>query len=231
MKTLLINGSPKGERSDTMHLTKAFLEGAKLTDVEVIDISKLNVRGCMGCYTCWTKTPGKCVIKDEMADILPKFISAKVIIWSFPLYACHFPGQMKCFMDRMLPLSMPEMDTGHESGNHPTRFDMSAIKGAYISTCGFWTARGNYDSIISLLERNGGNHADFTIFSGQGALFGEADSDPELKQLVESYLNLVRRAGEELMNGKISEETHVALCRPLLPKEIYESFANTSWDE
>jgi len=31
-----------------MHLTRTFVEGAKWTDVETIDISKINVRGCKG---------------------------------------------------------------------------------------------------------------------------------------------------------------------------------------
>ena len=30
-----------------------------------IDLSSLKIRNCIGCFGCWTKTPGCCVIRDE----------------------------------------------------------------------------------------------------------------------------------------------------------------------
>ncbi len=28
-----------------------------------IDLSKLRISNCIGCFGCWTKTPGKCVYR------------------------------------------------------------------------------------------------------------------------------------------------------------------------
>ncbi|MCL2841583.1 MAG: flavodoxin family protein [Defluviitaleaceae bacterium] len=233
MKVIALNGSPRSERSSTMKLTRAFLEGTQWTDTEIIDISKLNVRGCTGCYSCWTKTPGKCVINDDMTDILPKLIEADIIIWSFPLYSCSFPGQMKCFMDRRLPIALPFMDESSATGEHPLRHDLSKQRHFFISTCGFWTAEGNYDSVIKMLEHGGkgANHEDFTIFCGQGGLFEAADmaDDMGLNALVEGYLNTMRQAGSEYANGGMKKETRDLLSQPLIPKEAYESAANASW--
>ena len=67
MNILVLNGSPKGERSNTLKLAKAFLEGFTQTqsaDTEIVDIYKLNIRECLGCFACWSKTPGKCAITD-----------------------------------------------------------------------------------------------------------------------------------------------------------------------
>jgi len=228
MKVLVVNGSPKGEKSATMYLTRAFLEGAGWTDAEIIDISKVNVKGCNGCYSCWEKTPGKCVINDDMARFLPKLIEADVVITSFPLYGCYFPGQLKCFMDRMLPISLPFMDKEAESGGHPLRHDLSKRRQFFISTCGFWTADGNYDSIIKLFERGGAkvNHKAFTIFCGQGGLFGEVDAE----EYTNAYLDTVRKAGSEFAAGEISEETQMILTQPILPREVYERAADESWE-
>mgnify|MGYP004490311797 CR=1 FL=1 len=41
MKTLVLNGSPRREKSDTMHITRAFLDGVKEVapqDVHIVDI-------------------------------------------------------------------------------------------------------------------------------------------------------------------------------------------------
>jgi len=228
MKVLVINGSPRSEQSATMHLTNAFLEGAGWTNAEVIDISKSNVRGCTGCYSCWEKTPGKCVIDDDMKNFIPKLVEADVVITSFPLYSCYFPGQLKCFMDRMLPLALPFMDKEAESGGHPLRYDLSKQRQFYISTCGFWTAEGNYDSIIALFGRGGSDidHRDFSIFCGQGGLFG----DPELGEYTASYLDAVKKAGSEFANGAISKETKELLSQTILPREVYENAADESWE-
>ena len=229
MKVLVINGSPRSERSNTMHLTRAFLEGAGWKDAEVIDISKLEIKGCKGCFSCWTKTPGKCVIQDSMAKCLPKLIEADVVIWSFPLYSCFFPGDMKNFMDRRLPMGLPYMDKGAESGGHPARYDLSKQRHFYISTCGFWTAKGNYDSIIALFNRDGAheNYKEFTIFCGQGGLF---EAGEEAKEVTDPYLDIVRRAGKECITGGISEEVQALLSKPILPREVYEGFADGSWE-
>ena len=43
MNILVINGSPKGERSDTLKITKAFLEGIGET-AEIVDTMKVDVK-------------------------------------------------------------------------------------------------------------------------------------------------------------------------------------------
>ena len=53
MKILVINGSPRGERSNTLRVTNAFLRGmARSADisVETVDISKMDIRPCLGCF-------------------------------------------------------------------------------------------------------------------------------------------------------------------------------------
>lgn len=35
---------------------------------------------CIGCYGCWTRKPGECVINDHMAQINRTFNSSDVVI-------------------------------------------------------------------------------------------------------------------------------------------------------
>ncbi|MEN6340292.1 MAG: hypothetical protein ABFD03_09225 [Clostridiaceae bacterium] len=51
MNILVINGSPRGERSVTLKITRAFLEGMGET-AEIIDTMQVNVKPCLGCLSC-----------------------------------------------------------------------------------------------------------------------------------------------------------------------------------
>ncbi len=223
MKILVLNGSPKGETSNTLQLTRAFLEGAHWTDAEIIDVAKANIKGCLGCFACWNKTPGKCVISDGIPAILNKLIAADVILWSFPLYYFGVPGPLKNLIDRQLPLSLPFM-TDEASGGHPPRYDRTGQRHILISTCGFWTPTGNYDGVLSMFHHMLG-HSYTTLFCGQGELFRV----PELKDRTEAYLEAVRQAGAEYAAGGISAETTAILAEPLYPRDVFERMADASW--
>lgn len=234
MKILLINGSPKGERSNTLKLSNAFIDGIRENYhestysspliVERINVKTLNIMPCLGCFACWKDTPGKCCIKDDMQNVLEKILWADLVIWSFPLYYFSLPGKLKTLIDRQLPLNLPFMDGDTEGGGHPSRYDMTGKKTVLISTCGFYTAKGNYNSVIAQFDRMCGKGYQ-SIFCAQGELF-RVD---ELKKRTDEYLDLVKVAGREFLSGGISKSTLNKLEEPLYPKDVFEAMADTSW--
>lgn len=234
MKILAINGSPKGKRSNTWRLTSAFLEGitiqeendgAQAPGIETLNIGSLNIKPCLGCFSCWSKTPGKCCIHDDMQGVIDKILWADVVVWSFPLYYFGLPGQLKTLIDRQLPMSLPFMCTETESGGHPSRYDMSGKRTVVISTCGFYTAQGNYDCVTSLYDRLCGKGGYTAIFCGQGELFRVK----ELSERTDEYLSWVKKAGQEFASGGISGETRGKLDRNLFPRDVFEAMADASW--
>lgn len=236
MNILIINGSPKGTASNSYKLAKAFLEGMKQSvlnagneiTVEEMQVNRLDIKPCLGCFSCWNKTPGKCCIQDDMQKVLEGLLWADVTIWSFPLYYFTVPGGLKSLIDRQLPLVLPFMVENKDqtgNGSHPTRYDMSGKKTVIISTCGFYTAEGNYDGVYSLFDHVCGKGQYTTIFCGQGELF----RIPELSQRTNEYLGYVKAAGKEYLEGGITGETREELNKLLYPKEVFESWADASW--
>lgn len=234
MNILAINGSPKGKRSNTWCLTSAFLDGIiawaengrkQAPAIETLSVSALDIKPCLGCFSCWSKTPGKCCIHDDMRAVIEKILWADVIIWSFPLYYFGLPGQLKNLIDRQLPMSLPFMSTETESGGHPSRYDMSGKRTVVVSTCGFYTAKGNYGCVTSLFDRLCGKGGYTAIFCGQGELFRVK----ELADRTDEYLSWVRKAGEEFASGEISTETRGKLDRSLFPRDVFEAMADASW--
>lgn len=228
MKILLINGSPKGKRSNTYRLAQAFKEGISEktdTEYEEICVRDTEIKTCLGCFSCWNKTPGKCVVNDDMEEILEKILWADTVIWSFGLYYFNVPGKLKMLIDRQLPHVMPFMVKDSKSGGHSSRYDMSGKRHVVISTCGFYTAKGNYGSVNDMFSHFCGKDGYDKIYCGQGELFRV----PELKERTEEYLNYVRCAGREFAQGKISQETSKRLEALLFPKEVFEIMADASW--
>jgi multimeric flavodoxin WrbA len=232
MNILVLNGSPKGENSNTFKLTQAFIDGiatGQNHSIDTITVSEKTIVPCRGCFCCWEKTPGKCSITDDMSGILEKYIQADLVIWSFPLYYYSVPGIVKNLIDRLLPLNLPFMteradDLG--SGSHPSRYDLSGKKYVILSTCGFYSAQGNYDGVQNLFDHIYGKGNYTSIFCGQGELFRV----PELREQTGGYLELVKQAGTEYIKGGIKEKTENALQELLFPKETFEEMADTSWN-
>jgi hypothetical protein len=118
------------------------------------------------------------------------------------------------------------MSKGNESGGHPPRFDLSHQRHVVISTCGFWTSEGNYDSVTALFDHMCGVGKYAKIFCGQGELFRV----PELRNRTDAYLEIVSRAGAEFAGGGgIAAKTLAELSVPLYPREAFEQMADASW--
>ena len=236
MKILLINGSPKGAKSNSLRLAHSFLDGIRdhesererAVEVEELHLNTLRIAPCKGCFACWKQTPGTCCMEDDMQAVIKGLLAANLVIWSFPLYYYSVPGPLKNLIDRQLPMSLPfmcESRDGNGSGGHPSRYDRSMVKHVLISTCGFYSAEGNYDSVTRMFDHVLGQGKYTSIFCGQGELFRVK----ELSARTDAYLAAVRQAGKEYAGGRIREETETKLKALLYPREVFEKMADASW--
>jgi putative NADPH-quinone reductase len=220
MKILVINGSPKAGNSDTLKVTKAFLQGMGETG-EIIHTSKVNVKPCLGCLACWLKTRGVCVQKDDMTAILEKYKAADLVIWSTPLYFFSIPSNCKAVMDRLLPLDTIAMvvdDNGRTE--HVGRVKLQT-KHLLIAGCGFPDREGNFDGLIFMFQRGFGNIP--MILCREAPLLG----DEPRRDVADKYLSFATKAGAEYKaTGTISATTQAALDAPMMPPDKYRQGAN-----
>ncbi len=99
-KVIVISTSLRGGSNSDM-LADRFIDGAKTAgnDVEKISLAGKNIQFCKGCLGC--QKLGRCVIKDDVNDIMAKVLKADVICWATPIYYYEMSGQMKTLIDRM----------------------------------------------------------------------------------------------------------------------------------
>jgi len=112
MKILGVVASPKGERSQTLRLVQAVLEGAEAAgaDVECIDLCTLKIKYCIACGACYVK--GKCIHKDDFEALYAKLLGADSMVWGSPNYFSSVSAQMKTLIDRMADTIHCQLFTG-----------------------------------------------------------------------------------------------------------------------
>lgn len=236
MRIIVLNGSPRGARSNTHTIVKPFLEGAQEAGAETenVFLVEKNIRHCRGCYVCWVKTPGRCIIEDDVADLIASMASADVIVLATPLYVDNVSGIMKQFLDRLIPSADPHFykDENGES-KHVLRDGMIGNKKfVVISNCGF--PEVSQFQVLRLyfrrVMRNMGGELAGEIYRTQGELFPLRM--PGISSILDGYLEQVHQAGRELVEtGAISEATSAQLEQPLIPEAFYSDGANRWWDK
>ncbi|MCD4708946.1 MAG: flavodoxin family protein [Candidatus Sabulitectum sp.] len=231
MKIVAFNGSPRGSAGNTHIMVENFLAGAEKAGAETENILLVekNIGYCRGCFACWLKTPGKCVVRDDMEELLEKF-SSDIVVFATPLYVDNVTGIMKNFMDRMIPRLEPFFDKD-ENGEckHSERTGHSPGF-VVISNCGF--PEMAHFQVLKLLfkrvARNAGSRITAEIYRDGGGLL--ANPMPILKPFLHHYKKLLQKAGGEVVTGgRISDKTQAKLEKPIVPPEQYIRTANKSF--
>ncbi len=233
MYILAVNGSPRGRRSNTDRILQPFLEGARAAgaETETVYLADLKINPCRGCFTCWTKTPGVCVHRDDMAALLPKLRRADAVVYATPLYVFTVSGLMKNFMDRHLPDLDPHIVRRGDHYIHPPRHSNGPPrqKVVLISNCGF-PERHHFSALVETFRRftdNPDTELAATILCAGGELLAQE----ALRESLRWYTDAARRAGEEFVrHGHILPETQAVLDTPLAEPEVYAQMANLWWD-
>ena len=224
MKILVLNGSPKRERSDTMHITSAFLAGmneAGPQEAHTIHVIDTHIEYCTGCFTCM-HNGGKCVHNDDMGAILEEILSSDLLIWSFPLYCYGMPAPLKALLDRTLPLSSMAMQKVGERCAHVGQADLTRLRYLMICGCGFPNSKHNFEPAVAQFKLCfPGAHTILTI--PESPMFGA----PEAAVVTEPRLALVKRAGEQYARtGRIEDALLAEIGAPMIPEEQYAAIVN-----
>ena len=126
MKRVIVISTSLRRGSNSDMLADQFVAGAKAAgnNVEKISLVGKNIQFCKGCMACQKAASereqnqacldsaereqarpkvklGRCVIKDDVNDIMAKVLEADVVAWATPIYYYGMSGQMKTLIDRM----------------------------------------------------------------------------------------------------------------------------------
>lgn len=227
MRIIAFNSSPRdNQTSKTELVLQKFLEGARRAgaETETLYLRNYKIKHCLGCFSCWVKTPGRCIQKDDMAELLERYLSANLAVLATPLYHYNMNARMKMFIERTLPLVSPLFSDRGDRTGHALRV-AKVPRVAVVSVCGFPEQEHfralslNMHMILKdLLVAEIYRHT------------SEALTAPPLAAKVSDVLAAVARAGEELVrDGKVKSETLAAAAQDLAPREVIIQMTNEHW--
>ena len=231
MKIVVFNGSPRKEKSCTMRLTDAFLDGMRAhldgagepCEIERVNIEDLHIIPCRGCLSCWGRTAGRCVIEgDDALGSMQKILAADVVVGSFPLHFCGMPGPMKTWLDRLLPLVKTYLGGNLRDGEplHGMRYDMSGKKLVLVSCCGYGEVDPMYDAVRAQFDGICGKGKYTPLFCAQGETLrvsGDA-------RMISVRLSQMREAGREFAaTGSVSAATIETIAKPMFSQKTFRT--------
>ncbi len=233
-RILALNGSPRAGAGVTSRLLEPLLAGMRDAgaETELIRVRELSLEPCIGCFSCWVQTPGRCIHNDGMKRGLEAWAAADLVVIGTPVYHGTMTGLMKTFLDRLLPYYEPwlvpsaymEGASGHPArGSEPGRMVL-------VSPCGF-PGFHNFDALVYTFRHIARMHG--MEISGEILRpFAEPLRLKALRGLFDEYFETVRAAGREIISsGAIAEGTRAALARDMLPGKLLQKheMANEHW--
>lgn len=82
------------------------------------------LKHCIGCFECWTKTPGVCIQKNsDSTEFLKAIYKSDIILYVSKITFGGFSSEIKNYVDRFLPISHPDFVIKNGEMHHKPRYN------------------------------------------------------------------------------------------------------------
>jgi hypothetical protein len=105
-----------------MRIAETWLRGREWT-VRSHVLRELEIAPCMGCFGCWIKTPGECVIADAGRDVARSIVQSDLLVYLTPIQFGGYSYELKKAVDRSIPTLSPLFYKVKGEVHHKKRYD------------------------------------------------------------------------------------------------------------
>ena len=211
-------------------LLGAVQQGAKAQTIQLVT---KKIQPCSNCGMCFYKTPGRCVLKDDMAQLIESFMASDIVIFATPLYIDNVSALMKTFIDRLMPILEPHYEKDTDGRYRRCRRFKKYPKFVVIASCAM-PEQTNFEPLRLFFQRMARTmYTEIVgeIYLGAAGILRLSREDLRLRPAVSEYKKLLQAAGKELvLAGNIGPQTEAKLAEPIIDADLYAQYANKLWD-
>jgi multimeric flavodoxin WrbA len=134
VKITVLNGNPDARNIEFEDYLKK-LSDALVSDNHVVTIlilRDINVKYCIGCWGCWLKTPGECIVTDGSRDICLEYINSDLVLFASPVIMGFTSALLKKAHEKLLPLIHPYLELVQGEVHHIARYDKYPLMGLLL---------------------------------------------------------------------------------------------------
>jgi len=91
-------------------------------DATVLNLRELDIAPCLGCFGCWIKTPGECVIDDAGRDVARGIVGSDLVVYLTPIQFGGYSYELKKALDRSIPIISPYFRLVNGEVHHKRRY-------------------------------------------------------------------------------------------------------------
>jgi multimeric flavodoxin WrbA len=126
VNALILNGARAGEATvDAAAGLVAEELAAAGWEWHTLQLRDLAIAPCMGCFGCWVRTPGLCVIDDAASEVARRAMACDLRVYVTPVTFGGYSSELKKALDRTIPLISPFFTRVHGEIHHQKRYDRS----------------------------------------------------------------------------------------------------------
>jgi multimeric flavodoxin WrbA len=85
------------------------------------DLSNRELKHCIGCFSCWLQTPGRCVHRD-LDEFYKGYLGADHVTFYVDVSQGFVTSNMKALIDRMIPFVLPYISWKTGESLHVPRY-------------------------------------------------------------------------------------------------------------
>lgn len=92
--------------------------------VDNIALRDKKIGSCTGCFGCWLRTPGICLIDDDGRKVTEKAIQSNLLVYLTPITFGGYSSELKKAVDRMACSKLlPFLRKTGDEAHHPLRYE------------------------------------------------------------------------------------------------------------
>jgi len=124
MRAVVLNGARDGdEATDRVGEVLADVLKRRGCQIDVVQLRDVDMADCLGCFGCWVRTPGVCVVDDKARDLAQHVVQADLMVMLTPVTFGGYSYHLKKAIDRLIGIASPFFTKVEGEVHHRPRYD------------------------------------------------------------------------------------------------------------